>query len=132
MPQENFVREFAAIPASPIQNEALYNVATALAMLDGDAGLLKELAQLFLEETPARLNQLRQALTTQDSEGIHHAAHAIKGSLGAIGALRVMDSAQSLESAARVANWQSIIPLLQHFETEYHQLCVELQQTFGE
>ncbi|MBS1154943.1 MAG: Hpt domain [Proteobacteria bacterium] len=132
MPQEYFVPALSTQPSAHAPDQNLYNAATALSMLDGDMGLLQELALLFLAETPARMKQLRQGIATQDSERIHHNAHAIKGSLGAIGALQVMLSAQALEKAARAANWQLLLPLTQRFESEYNQLCTQLHQTFSE
>lgn len=131
MLQEYLVAELSARPSAHTPDQNLYNAATALTMLDGDMGLLQELALLFLAETPARLEQLRQGISTQDSERIHRSAHAIKGSLGAIGAQQVMLSAQALEKAARTANWQLVLPLTQRFEAEYNQLCALLHQTFS-
>ncbi|MDR3413031.1 MAG: Hpt domain-containing protein [Formivibrio sp.] len=127
MLHENSEQELAA---NPTQTGLTYHADKALAMLNGDAELLKELTLLFLAETPIRLKQLNQALATEDSKSINHTAHAIKGSLGAIGALQTMATAQELENAARIASWENIVPLTQQFNAEYTQLCIMLKQMF--
>ena len=100
-----------------------YDPEIALEMLEGDACLLKDLSRVFLLETPANIDQLRTALDLHDSNSIRAMAHSIKGSLGAVGALQVMTTAQALEDAARQASWQDILTLAQHFEAEYDALC---------
>lgn len=131
MPREDFILEHSAQRSTGVPDPNIYDIAIALAMLDGDIELLQELAGLFLAETPVRLEQLRQGVATQDRERVHSNAHAIKGSLGAIGAMQVMTSAQTLENATRVANWQFITARAQRFEAEYNQLCTLLHKMFS-
>jgi two-component system, sensor histidine kinase and response regulator len=52
----------------------------ALAGVNHKAGLLAELAELFLQEGPRLLEQAREAVQRQDAAGLKLAAHTLKGS----------------------------------------------------
>ena len=58
----------------------------ALRGIDGDVELLGELCALFVEEWPARQEELRSALHALDAARLERAAHGLKGVLGALGA----------------------------------------------
>ena len=49
--------------------------------LEGDAGLLNELIQIFREDYPRMLAVLRAAIAVEDPAAINSAAHALKGSV---------------------------------------------------
>jgi PAS domain S-box-containing protein len=72
----------------------------ALKICAGDHGLLREIAEAFLEEHPRRINELRRAIDTADWELLHRAAHTIKGSMRYFGASAVFDRAFGLEQLA--------------------------------
>lgn len=112
-------------------NEDIYHQQDGLEMLDGDAELLRDIALLFLADTPARHGQLLAALAAHDCEEIRKIAHSLKGSLGAIGALRVLQTAQGLESAAKSADWNNIPTWVDCFSQEYALLSRELAKVFG-
>ena len=106
----------------------MFDYATSLAMLDNDGQLLDELIQVFITEMPTRYENLQAALADRQADKIGKLAHSLKGSLGAIGALQVMQSAQALESAAKAENWHSIPLLAGQFDNEYQKLIAELRQ----
>jgi two-component system sensor histidine kinase/response regulator len=55
---------------------------SALQLLGGDAELLKELAELFLESCPKMLQDIRVALQKRDAKALEIAAHLRTGSVG--------------------------------------------------
>ncbi|SRR5713101_3088538 len=71
--------------------------AEALDRLGGDADLLRELCQIFLEESPKFLQKLRQALVDGDPEAVLQAAHNLKGELSYLGAGSASQAARQLE-----------------------------------
>jgi len=73
---------------------------TALKICAGDPGLLRDIAEAFLEEHPRRIDELRRAIDTADWELLHRAAHTIKGSMRYFGAHAVFDRAFGLEQLA--------------------------------
>src|SRR5205814_2153741 len=59
-------------PAPPLDD-------SVLARLGGDQTLLQEISQLFIEDAPVRLRQIRAALDERDAQGLQRAAHGFKG-----------------------------------------------------
>lgn len=55
-----------------------------LELVASDAGLLGELAGLFLEDSPRRLAEIRAALDEQNLSLLRTAAHTLKGSAGSL------------------------------------------------
>jgi signal transduction histidine kinase/DNA-binding response OmpR family regulator len=82
-----------AEPAQP----AAFNRAELIERLGGDAGLLKDVVKLFLEDCPVRLAAIKQAVDAQDAELIRTTAHALKGAAGTLSARGVFEAAQTLE-----------------------------------
>lgn len=56
---------------------------------DGDGDLLAELFQLFLTDTPPRLDAIEAAIAGGDAPALQRAAHTLKGSAGGLGATRM-------------------------------------------
>ena len=69
----------------------------ALAICGGDHGLLRELVDAFLEESPRRIDEIRKAIDMADCELLSRAAHTIKGSARYFGASGVYERAFALE-----------------------------------
>jgi two-component system, sensor histidine kinase and response regulator len=71
----------------------------ALAQLDGDAELLREVAEVFIDDLPERMSAVAGAVERRDAEGLRLAAHAIKGSVAYFGAPAAVEAALALERA---------------------------------
>ena len=59
-------------------------------MLDGDVVLLTELTEIFWENSPALIAQMRSALADRDPHTLTYAAHTLKGSVGNFAAKRAL------------------------------------------
>jgi HPt (histidine-containing phosphotransfer) domain-containing protein len=79
----------------------VFDKARFLASLDGNVNVLREIAQLFIEDCPRRLAALREALARRDAAALESAAHLLKGSAGYIGASRMFAAADEVEILAR-------------------------------
>jgi two-component system sensor histidine kinase/response regulator len=71
-----------------------------LAVVSGNPGLLRELAELFLEDSPERLLEIRKALDSGDLNALQRAAHTLKGSAGSLCGKRTAELALRLEELA--------------------------------
>jgi HPt (histidine-containing phosphotransfer) domain-containing protein len=71
-----------------------------LARTEGDPNLLRKLVDTFLEVCPARLQEIRTALACGDVKAVEHAAHSLKGSLGALSSYDAFRTAAGLEQMA--------------------------------
>jgi HPt (histidine-containing phosphotransfer) domain-containing protein len=66
-----------------------------------DTGLLKEMLDLFEAEVAARVHDLVEALASSDRKAIRDAAHSVKGSAAAIGAMTLRHLAGDLEHESK-------------------------------
>lgn len=101
----------------------------ALSCTGGDVELLKMMINAFLGESIRLFQQAEEALAKKDATTLQRAAHSLKGSLGYFAADRAMASAQELETAAKLGDFDrseqarteligqlnSVRPLLQDF-----------------
>jgi len=62
---------------------------------------LVELIDVYLDDTPARLQQLRQALDGGDTETLTREAHTLKSSSANVGAMTLSTLARQVELAGR-------------------------------
>jgi len=72
----------------------------ALARVDGDEGLLADLAKLFCEESPKLLSAVRDAVAKGDTAALKRAAHSLKGSMSTFAARDATEAALRLEEFA--------------------------------
>ena len=75
----------------------------ALDRVDGDASLLADLAQIFLDECPRMLGAIQEAVQRRDAAAIERAAHSLKGSVSTFAAKDAVDAALKLEIIGRDA-----------------------------
>jgi len=84
---------------------------TALLRLDGDTGLLLELAALFLDDGPQLMDTLYEALDADDLAGSQRAVHSLQGVLVNFGAQRAIAQAErmtaSLHEPAQALQWRA-------------------------
>jgi CheY-like chemotaxis protein/HPt (histidine-containing phosphotransfer) domain-containing protein len=93
----------AAAPAAVGQEKGV-DLEAALAIVEGDRGLLAEMARLFEQEAPGQLAALREAVGQGDQAGVALHAHALKGALTALGAVAAADAAWRLEQLGRAGD----------------------------
>ncbi len=88
-------------PPPPPPRPPAFDAAEALERVDGDRELLAELVQIFREETPRMLTELRTFVASGDAKGVQHTAHTLRGSVSSFGARAAADAALALETMAR-------------------------------
>ncbi len=97
----------------------------------GDQELLTELAELFVEDVPPRLEALREAIEGGDAASVGRAAHALKGSSGNMGASGMSTICAELEDAERSGELQSAPVLLKRLEAEFGRVRTALEAETG-
>jgi HPt (histidine-containing phosphotransfer) domain-containing protein len=70
----------------------------------------------FLEETDERVLALRSATESRDSDALEHAAHALKGIAGTVGANEILQLAVSLEQIGRDGRTEGAADLVADLE----------------
>lgn len=69
----------------------------AIARLGGDVELYRELLRSFLDDSAGLLPRLEAAIASADAQGVHKAAHNLKGTAATCGAISVATMASELE-----------------------------------
>jgi HPt (histidine-containing phosphotransfer) domain-containing protein len=78
--------------------------AAILERVEGDEELLKEIVQLFIEDCPRLVKQMRECLDAKDAPSLRMAAHTLKGSLSYFGPSKACALAFELEILGRDGN----------------------------
>ena len=97
------------------------DLSRAMEAVDGDAELLKELLDEFIEEIPNQLAELRAVLAEKDADQVERKAHSLKGAIGNFGASSVVDLAFELESRGREGHLDGADLVLDKLEHELNQ-----------
>ncbi len=87
---------------------------------DGDAGVLKEVIGIYIDEAPGHLNALRQALSKQDTAEIARVAHALKSASQNVGASQMGEACRQLEQAGKAASVGMSASLIASVDAQYH------------
>ena len=89
---------------------------------------LREIAGIFLEDTPLRLAELHQSLAAGDIEKFVRAAHSIKGSSANLGAMTLRTAAERLEHQSRTDGLAGVSLLVAATGAEYARAEAELRK----
>ncbi len=100
----------------------IFDQAALLARLEGDETLLRELVELFLDDTPQHLDRIHDAFVHNDLKMLERTTHTLKGSVGNLCAYRAYETAKRLERLAQIGDGLRITDALTDFEMEMARL----------
>ena len=90
-------RVLAEAPAPFFPPHVVFDETAALARVEGDRELLRDIAALFVADWPQSRATLQQAVLSEDSAVLTRFAHTLKGAAATLGAVAVSAAAQRLE-----------------------------------
>ena len=93
----------------------------------GDVSLMRDVAEVFLEEEAMLRSRITAAVTAQDASALFSAAHGFKGSVGAFGAKEAMRAAARLEAEAQTSDLSNVAPALAALDAAADALRDELR-----
>jgi CheY-like chemotaxis protein len=105
-----------------VRKRPAWGQAEALDRVGGDPRLLRELCQIFLQESPKLLERLKGALAEGDTEAFTRAAHILKGEVSYLSADGVFHAARQLEMMGKEKNLSDAAALLARLEKELSEL----------
>jgi two-component system, sensor histidine kinase and response regulator len=120
------VRKKLTRPPISITGESL-DRELALSRVGGDIDLIKEIAQLFVEDYPRVLDELHQAVDNGDAQAVERTAHGLKGSVSTFGAHAAMEAALTLENLGRARQLDPVRQALNTLELALAALRPELE-----
>ncbi len=104
-------------------------IANLRALNPGDHDeFLREIAGIFLEDTPQRIAELTQSLAAGDTAKFTRAAHSIKGSSANLGAMILRATAERLEHQSRKDGLGNVAPLVETVKAEFTRAEAELRK----
>ena len=90
-----------------------------------------DVVQMFLDDTPSRLEGLLSALEAGDATGLERTAHALKSSCGNLGAKRLAKLCFEIESAGRAGDIEAARPLVGRSNEEFAAVSTALRAELG-
>ncbi len=95
-------------------------LAELAAQMGGDAsGMVADLVRIYLENVPALIQEIHDALAGGDIKKLIRAAHTLKSSSASVGALRLAERGKAMESAARDGSVEGAAESLAMIEAEF-------------
>ncbi len=124
---ERWIEGFAARPAVPLaprprvagSDSEPIDAALLARLREALGGAIGLAIQPFLEDMPAYLEEMEQAVAAGDAEALRRAAHAVKGAAGNLGAVQLSAVARSIEELAEAALVSEAGEQLNHARAEY-------------
>ncbi|MBI5691711.1 MAG: Hpt domain-containing protein [Verrucomicrobia bacterium] len=115
--------------SSVLDPQAIENL-RALNPGDNDE-FLREIAGIFMEDTPKRLGELDTSLAAGDIPRFTRAAHSIKGSSANIGATSLRTVAERLEHHTRQHGLAGVTAMVAEVKAEYGRAETALRALIG-
>jgi CheY-like chemotaxis protein len=116
--------EVEANPAPGVEAESCLEWQGALRKLDGDEELLLELVGMFLDQYPALMAEIGEAISAGEEAQLRRVAHTLKGSAQVIGGHLVAAAALQLEQLGRDGQLEAAGAALRELELR----AAELEQ----
>lgn len=107
-----------------------FNRHTALQRIGGDERLLHDLAAFYLEDAPALLTRLKDALQQSDAESVMHAAHTLKSLSANLDAHQAVALAGILERAGRSGDLSAAGDFFAELDAAVAQVIDSLRATY--
>jgi CheY-like chemotaxis protein len=108
-----------------------WNEIEALGVDDGP-NPLKELLEIYLRDAPARLEDIETAIRERNGERLDKAAHALKGSSGNLGAMRLAHLCQQLMVLGRSGALDDVGVLHQNVLREFETVRLAMESKLSE
>jgi PAS domain S-box-containing protein len=102
----------------PPADEPPIDLVSALGAVDGDRTLLREVIEVFCQDYPSRVTELRDAIDQRTAPQMGAAAHSLKGALSIFGRTLAFDLAQELETRGRAGHLDGAVAVLRSLEQE--------------
>jgi HPt (histidine-containing phosphotransfer) domain-containing protein len=99
----------------------------SLSHVDGDMAFLAELAEIFLQDYPRLMEEMRHSIQQGNHSDLERAAHTLKGRLAFFGLNRMRDKAFALEMMARERNSENTVRVLAELESSMESILPEFK-----
>jgi signal transduction histidine kinase/CheY-like chemotaxis protein len=91
----------AGAPEKSTPSLAKFDEQELLRRVGGSAKMLRDVARIFVQDTPKRKSAIREAAARNDAAVLATAAHALRGSLAMLGAVDIAEDMRKVETLGR-------------------------------
>ena len=102
--------------------KSVLNLQEAMGNLDGDAELLQEILEIFLEVAPEQLEALDAHIQSGRNAEAENQAHSLKGSASNFCAVKFVETSYKLEQLARDGSLEGAEELMGQLRTDFAEL----------
>lgn len=107
--------------------ESVLNLAEAMNNLDGDAELLEEIVDIFLETAPEQLESLGNCIQINEIDTVAMNAHGMKGGASNFCAKRFVAAALKLEMKAKTGSLEGADAILSEMNDAFEEMKEVIQ-----
>jgi HPt (histidine-containing phosphotransfer) domain-containing protein len=118
IPAETVASHRPTSQKAPADDSSGFDAVRFLKRLGGDEKLLSEVLEIFLSETPKRMQELGRAILGRESEAVERIAHTLKGEVGYLGISEASEHARELETLGRTKDLEHAPRVFAAFESE--------------
>ena len=140
---DNLAREIANVIGMRVAGPSTKSVSVDDSVLDQkrvdglwkmnpDGGFLLELIEMFRQESPRMMADIREAIDKSDSLALNRTAHLLKGALMTLGGVRAREMAQSLENMGKNGQMKANAGQLEELSKELIQFQQALEKYVAE
>jgi HPt (histidine-containing phosphotransfer) domain-containing protein len=109
-------------------NVPVFDVAGVKRRLMHDDALMLMVLQVFMQEMPKQIEQLKAAHAAADMAGVKLQAHSIKGACGNVGATAMQALALEVEITAETCNRNRLAGLMDEIDAAQHAVYIAMQE----
>lgn len=117
-----------AAPPSPNTSGLPYHWETALERVGGKEDMLRDLAEMFFEECPRLIQQIREHIASENGAELRRVAHTLKGSAHVFGAEGAAAAAFRLEEMGQAGVFAGAVEALALLEVQVGRLVPALRE----
>jgi HPt (histidine-containing phosphotransfer) domain-containing protein len=88
---------------------------------------LRDLIQIYLDDSPARIAEIEQSLAKSDAQQLTRAAHSLKGSSANFGAIELRAMCEKIEGLGRQGGLAEVPDYLRALKDEYARVKTALE-----
>ncbi len=84
-----------------MKDKIVFDKSDALKMIEDDEEFLRELAEIFINDVPEQMSEIKEAVISRNNEALEKSAHKLKGAVANFGRNATTDTAFKLERMAK-------------------------------
>ena len=106
----------------------VFDPSSTLERLNDDTELFAELVEMFFEDCPVLIAEVRQAVNQNDAHELKRAAHLLRGAIGNFSVSTAYQAARTLEFMGHTSKMEGAASAVNTLETETSRLVTALKR----